>query len=490
MKHLLIALITAAVSLVAAPVFAYQVSQPGCGGLRWSQNNIPVDYYVTASSNDQSAGWNMPFSTVQQVMRTAFDSWEEPCCSAFRARDRGTTQSVAWQSGNDTILSVVNDQWDQSWGSVNSTIGITLTVFNPQACTIGKAPIVFNGVRFTFTNNNTGTDLQTIATHEIGHLLGLNHSSVFEATMYASYQGGTIGRSLHEDDINGVCFLYNRPCTCATSNDCLDGDICQNGVCADVPCTNDSQCQDGLECNTANGECRVPPCQNDNDCPGGFFCRTDGSCASRCPVCRDCNQNSDCGSDGVCLTDINKCVTFCQQGNVCPGDSACFSVQGSSVCLNPSAANGAGFCPNDYVCEDTGPNFECTSNVECGTDQQCVNNFCEPLDDACLNVTCRTDAMCVDGECVPLNSNNANNANNNANNVNNANNINNANNANNTANNDANNNGAANNGTPPIVIIRDEPVDDGCSTAPASTPAGAGWLIALIGLFFGVRRRR
>ena len=49
-------------------------------------------------------------------------------------------------------------------------------------------------------------DLLTVAAHEIGHTLGLAHSSDPNALMYASYGGPH--RSLSEDDIAGVQALY------------------------------------------------------------------------------------------------------------------------------------------------------------------------------------------------------------------------------------------------------------------------------------------
>lgn len=51
-------------------------------------------------------------------------------------------------------------------------------------------------------------DLETVALHEIGHLLGLDHSRVEGAIMYGSIPAGTI-KGLHEDDIQGIKALYN-----------------------------------------------------------------------------------------------------------------------------------------------------------------------------------------------------------------------------------------------------------------------------------------
>ncbi|XP_059448875.1 metalloendoproteinase 2-MMP-like [Corylus avellana] len=51
-------------------------------------------------------------------------------------------------------------------------------------------------------------DLQTVALHEIGHLLGLDHSEIVGAIMYAYINEGET-KGLHADDIQGIKSLYN-----------------------------------------------------------------------------------------------------------------------------------------------------------------------------------------------------------------------------------------------------------------------------------------
>src|SRR5262249_51648636 len=63
---------------------------------------------------------------------------------------------------------------------------------------------VFNTAQ-TF-NINTTYDLQSVAVHEMGHALGLDHSSDSTAVMYATYNGTK--RSLSSDDISGIQAIY------------------------------------------------------------------------------------------------------------------------------------------------------------------------------------------------------------------------------------------------------------------------------------------
>ena len=60
----------------------------------------------------------------------------------------------------------------------------------------------------TWTRNlpPTGTDLDTVALHEGGHTLGLNHSDVAGAVMFAFYGGAR--RNLTADDIAGLRSIY------------------------------------------------------------------------------------------------------------------------------------------------------------------------------------------------------------------------------------------------------------------------------------------
>ncbi|XP_030553584.2 metalloendoproteinase 1-like [Rhodamnia argentea] len=56
--------------------------------------------------------------------------------------------------------------------------------------------------------SSTQSDLESVALHEIGHLLGLAHTPDENAVMYAIMMPGALKRDLRQDDIDGIRALY------------------------------------------------------------------------------------------------------------------------------------------------------------------------------------------------------------------------------------------------------------------------------------------
>ena len=70
-----------------------------------------------------------------------------------------------------------------------------------------------NDARYTFTTTDdpelVQTDIQNTITHEVGHILGMDHSEDLEATMFTSTGLGDLTkRDLSEDDVLGIQALY------------------------------------------------------------------------------------------------------------------------------------------------------------------------------------------------------------------------------------------------------------------------------------------
>jgi hypothetical protein len=75
----------------------------------------------------------------------------------------------------------------------------------------------------TFIN---GIDLQGVACHEMGHAIGLGHTSSGGATMYPSISGsGVTQRSIAQDDINGVQAAYGA----INNGKCRIDSVCVSG---------------------------------------------------------------------------------------------------------------------------------------------------------------------------------------------------------------------------------------------------------------------
>ncbi|HEX9792400.1 MAG TPA: matrixin family metalloprotease [Planctomycetota bacterium] len=79
---------------------------------------------------------------------------------------------------------------------------------------------------------STGFDLQSVGCHEVGHSLGLGHSTVNGATMYPSIgQGSESERSIENDDKNGVKAVYGtRNAAVNATIDSIQGSTAAGGT--------------------------------------------------------------------------------------------------------------------------------------------------------------------------------------------------------------------------------------------------------------------
>lgn len=127
--------------------------------------------------------------------------------------DEGSGAELGFNRGGENHNDVMALSGD--WPFDDDYSAVTISTYDAATGVLLDADIVFDANRrwsAAETPNPTHVDLLDTATHELGHLLGLEHSEVHEAAMYAiGPVGSTTRRDLHADDIDALIAIYGPP---------------------------------------------------------------------------------------------------------------------------------------------------------------------------------------------------------------------------------------------------------------------------------------
>ena len=136
-------------------------------------------------------------------------------------------------------------------------------------------------------------------------------------------------------------------------------------------------------------------CASDDDCQRGDYCNDKGVCRyddrAGCDICAPCTSSDECGGRGVCIggsqaNPAGVCATACDDGEACPGDSACRDVNISlngrqpriqQVCLDGAVEDFVNATPADY-CIGYTCNVVCRDDVPCPDNGICTAGVCGP----------------------------------------------------------------------------------------------------------------
>lgn len=152
---------------------------------------------------------DVPVASVETAVQQAVNAWQNVPGKSLQIQYRGKS-ATAVQNSSDRINSV---QWfESSWAYSSDFIAITkFSYYLQDPPYIVDADILMNGKNYkwstTATVNGPTMDVQQILIHELGHLIGLAHTSVYNAQMYP-YASEKVSRSLNLDDKTGTQYLY------------------------------------------------------------------------------------------------------------------------------------------------------------------------------------------------------------------------------------------------------------------------------------------
>ena len=196
------------------PVRAYTLRYRDASGIvarRWLTRPIIIAFSTSLNSPPSNIKEG---SDVIGALRRALHHWAVAADVQF-FETTSSVQTISSQHAGDRInLITVSSDNAAAFGSYENP-GRT-RVFYDSGGAITEADIALNP-NVSFSSDGTpGTyDLESTFTHEVGHLLGLEHSAILGATMQPRQaMNGLFGlpaftqRSLSEDDIAGARSLY------------------------------------------------------------------------------------------------------------------------------------------------------------------------------------------------------------------------------------------------------------------------------------------
>ncbi len=184
------------------PASAWEVLTNEAGQeLQWAF--MPIEYRINAA-NDQG----ISELSVNTAISTAIDQWTGVEDANILFDDLGATELAATEYGDDNVI-----YFEPDWQYDASLLALTASWSNSETGEILGFDIRINADDHLWTVSGEGdrSDLQNMITHELGHVVGLDHTSVDStATMFGTaVTGETVKRELKWDDKDGARYLYS-----------------------------------------------------------------------------------------------------------------------------------------------------------------------------------------------------------------------------------------------------------------------------------------
>jgi hypothetical protein len=357
--------------------------------VRWES---PPQIYLDVESVPAS----LNTGDVEATLREALRAWRDPVCSRADAEYLGGSASRAAPADGTNTVEWIQGGWEaRGFGAdLPAVTDVQYATDDSGQWHIVEADVYLNATSHPWTlgarPDLSSWDVQSVLTHEFGHLLGLLHPCELDGTdgapicdmldepktMYPVYEGAEQA-TLAQDDIVGICALY--PATECVAMTCPETSACTSGGCQEwcggALCTSGQHCVDAtcveacppegcLPTGACVGDCSEfgDPCASERQCASGV-CASTGFCTSTCLAGMTCPVGSTC-AEGRCEADTRRplggpcatgaeclgaicllrggapsCTRACEDDTPCPAGWACGEVDGRSVCA-PARTSG------------------------------------------------------------------------------------------------------------------------------------------------------
>lgn len=391
---------------------AFEVNKDAKGKtLRWP--TMPISWEL-----NPGAIQGVTSGDLENVFKQAFQKWQNIKCAKLTFLYRGLSTKYQNRTDKSNVISFpANFEGKYGKGILfntnyafdnNGNLTDIDVELNPQ-------------INWAINPQSSAQDLESVAVVVAGHIMGLATSKVQGASMYGQFLGGDISkRSLHPDDIAGVCALYQGGGPqCSTTPDCGSVDLeCQGGQCvlakntqalAKVckPCSSVGDCDADMACDLINNTTYcLQLCSPDGLCPPNYSCNGSGvgaQCLPTAGLCAAtaCQSDSDCAGGFLCKQ--GKCVPECQVDSDCPATKPrCLSGKcGTAGSCSRDLDCSAGEVCKNQKCEPSGKS--CTQDSECSAGEKCVQSRCQLVTPCSSDNDCPANHACKQGFCQRTN---------------------------------------------------------------------------------------
>lgn len=181
--------VAGAIGLAAASGFGYSRF---CGS--WTGSGSVAPYWVNPNFRDASAG--TPTQQENQMI-AAGNEWNTRGNARFSYEYRGRTTNTTMMPADGVSEIFTREEANGS--------ALAVTMCDGTSVSAG-ADVLFYDLGWTWRINGQDLDIRTVALHEMGHLLGLGHTSQANQVMLPNYHG--VDRDLGADDIAGIQAIY------------------------------------------------------------------------------------------------------------------------------------------------------------------------------------------------------------------------------------------------------------------------------------------